>query len=267
MPQLAQAGDNSTASPGWAQRIVEPAERMRIPRPALPEGVAQPPRHRAVDVRHGRIVEVAADDASYPRRTHDLRNAVNLRGPECAVFAQAGHDAADFGLARRIRKELMAGDELVVRSIDGRRAQVVVENAHRIFAHQHIGPDRGRRRQHRIRTQDAVFAQDGQRRSVDRIRGLRASEMRDLIRFAEQGELFGLFRKAGVELLQADNVGRLLLDQAEDVVDAATAVLAVETAHVVGHDLERVAVVSDLLGIVAPDFGTPEKRDLENWWP
>ena len=246
-----------------AQRVVETAERMRIARPALTEGVAQPPRHRAVDIRHGRIVEIAADDPPRARRTHDLRDAVDLRGPKHAILAQTGHDTADFGLARCVREKLMAGDELVVRSVDGRRAQVVVENPHGVLAHNHVGPDRRRRRQHGVRTQDAVFAQDGQRRAIDRIRGLRASEVRDLVLLAQQRKLLGLLREAGIELLEADQVRSLLLDQAQDVVDAAPAVLAVETAHVVAHNLDSSAVEGRLRGIAAADFRTPEERDLE----
>ena len=84
-----------------------------------------------------------------------------------------------------------------------------------------------------------------------------------LVFLVEQRELLGALREAGVELLQTDDVGVLAGDQLQDVVDAAAAVLAVETADVVGHHPERPAVVNGLPVITAADFGPPEKRDFE----
>ena len=49
------------------QRIEEAAESMRIARTALAESVVQPPGHRAVNIGHRRIVEIAADDAPRTR--------------------------------------------------------------------------------------------------------------------------------------------------------------------------------------------------------
>ena len=157
----------------------------------------------------------------------------------------------------------MAGDELVVRGVDGRRTKVVVEHPHRIFADHHVGPDRRRRRQHRAGPQDAVFAQDGHRRTVDRVGSLRASEMGAFVLLVEQRELRRTLRQTGVELLQTDDVGVLFGDQLQDVIDAAAAVLAVETADVVGHHPERPAVINRLFGVAAADFGPPEERNLE----
>ena len=76
----------------------------------------------------------------------------------------------------------------------------------------------------------------------------------------EQRELRRTLRQTGVELLQTDDVGVLFGDQLQDVIDAAAAVLAVETADVVGHHPERPAVINRLFGVASADFGPPEER-------
>ena len=75
-------------------------------------------------------------------------------------------------LARRIGEKSAAGEVVVVGRLNRRRTQVVVEHPDRYRRRSvTIGPDRGAEGVSTTSgAQDAVFAQDRQRRAVDRIR-------------------------------------------------------------------------------------------------
>ena len=235
---------------------------MRIARTALAESVVQALGHGAVNVRHGRIVEVAADDAPRTPRLHHHRDAVHLRGTQHAVLAETARHAPQFVLARRIGEKSAAGEVVVVGRLDRRRTQVVVEHPDRIVADQQIGPDRGAGGQHDAGAQDAVFAQDHQRRAVKRIGRLRTSENGAFVLLVQQCELVGLPGQPRVELLQADDIGIMVADQLQHVSHAAESVLAVESPHVIGHHLEGAAVVP-LVAVITAELRSVEKRHLE----
>ena len=235
---------------------------MRIARTALAESVVQPPGHRAVNIGHRRIVEIAADDAPRTRVGDDIGNAIDLCGTQDAVLAQAAHDAADLDFACRVGDEIAVGDIFVVGRLDRRRTQVVVEHAHRIVTDQQVGPDRRIGGQDDARAQDTVFAQDEKRCPIQRIGSLRAAEGRAFVFLVQQGEIVGFLGQAGIELLHADDIGIVFADQAHDVIDIAGSAFAEETAHVIGHDLESPAVVA-LLAVAAAEFGLIEERNLE----
>ena len=245
------------------QRIEESAVGMRIARPALAEGVVQTRGHPAVDIRHGRIVKIAADQAP-PTRSADLgRDTVHLCGTQFAVRTQAAHDTAELHLAGRIRKEAPRGDVFVVVGIDRRGVQVVVEHAQRILIDKQIGPRRRMGRQHRGTAQNPVFAQDNQPRILGNlgISGIPGFiKPGDIIAVEQQPEGVGTAGQPAVELLQADNIGVLFADKVHDTLHAAFAVRTVKTAHVVGHHLDRSPVGDDLL-VAAPDLGPPEQRN------
>ena len=139
--------------------------------------------------------------------------------------------------------------------------KMVVEDPDRIVADQHVGPHRRMGRQHRLRAQNPVLAQDRQPRVVRRIGILLGSETGALVLLAEQPERLGGPGQPPVELLQTNDVGILLADQPHHLVHAAPPLLAVETADVVGHHAES-AALGDFLLVAAPDFGPPEERHL-----
>ncbi len=162
---------------------------------------------------------------------------IGLCGAHDAVAAEAGGDAADARLARRVGDDAPRGEEGVVRGVDRGRPQVVAVDAHRVAVHRGIDPHRGGGLERHARAEDSVAAQNGH--LVPEVERLLVAEEGALVALVECGEGFGALREAGAELLQADDVGFLFGDQSRHLVGAAAAAVVVEAADVVGHHLEQ----------------------------
>ncbi len=187
-----------------------------------------------------------------------------------AVVTQTAQDAVQFLVAGRIGQKTVVHQVVAVGRFDMGRTQVVAEDTHRIAVEAQIGPDG--RRTGRIdivdtvdgaRSEDTQFRIDGKR---DAGRPLAVARI-DRPTVSRSDQRIETHRRTAcqvAELFDTENIGIVSVHERCQRIDRAPAVVAVEHPHVVGHDLQRRAVV-DRFTIVAQRidliikryFGTP----------